>query len=273
MSEFLNRFLVVFAIIGLTACSSSQVEDETELGEDSEFAEDADTDAVPEDESEDLADDGEGEDDWNDEGDDEGWDDEAEGGAVADGDAGGEGEFAAADDTSFDSGAESGGFGDAAPEGGLVDYTVKSGDTLMKIAFETYGDLYAWRKIMENNGSIGDPNNVPPGTILRVPPAVQMSNSGERYLIKWGDTLGTISYDIYGQQKKWRRLWDNNRKLIHDPNKIYAGFYLYYLFTDQDAAEKQQLGMSGDTSPRQPAAAAAEAAPAADAGSDWGTNQ
>lgn len=112
-----------------------------------------------------------------------------------------------------------------------VHYQVKQGDTLMKIAFDNYGDLYRWKEIYEANKSkISDPSHVPPGTQLTLNGAgmVQIQRSGEQYLIKHGDTLGTISKDVYGTNTKWKKLWENNRQLIKDPSKIYAGFYLYY---------------------------------------------
>lgn len=121
--------------------------------------------------------------------------------------------------------------GHAAVSGDGMHYTVRRGDTLMKIAFENYGDLYRWREIYEaNRDQISDPNQVPPGTELTLNGAgmVTIERNGEQYLIKSGDTLGTISNDVYGTPRKWKRLWENNRQLIKDPNKIYAGFYLYY---------------------------------------------
>ena len=111
-------------------------------------------------------------------------------------------------------------------------YRVRRGDTLMKIAFEHYGDLYRWKEIYEaNRKAIKDPNHVPPGTKIVLSDAgmVTIERNGERYLIKRGDTLGTISGDVYGTRAKWKKLWENNRQLIKDPNKIYAGFSLYYV--------------------------------------------
>jgi nucleoid-associated protein YgaU len=111
-------------------------------------------------------------------------------------------------------------------------YRVRRGDTLMKIAFEHYGDLYRWKEIYEaNRKAIKDPNHVPPGTKIVLSDAgmVSIERNGERYLIKRGDTLGTISGDVYGTRAKWKKLWENNRQLIKDPNKIYAGFSLYYV--------------------------------------------
>jgi nucleoid-associated protein YgaU len=121
--------------------------------------------------------------------------------------------------------------GGAQMSGDAVQYSVKRGDTLMKIAFENYGDLYRWREIYEaNRAAIADPNNVPPGTQLSLSGAgmVQVERNGEQYLIHRGETLGIISKNVYGTPRKWKKLWENNRELIKDPNKIYAGFYLYY---------------------------------------------
>lgn len=111
-------------------------------------------------------------------------------------------------------------------------YTVKAGDTLMKIAFEVYGDLYKWRELYElNKDQIKNPNAIPGDVILKYnPPAspVTIQKNGEKYLIKKGDTLGTISQSVYGDKSRWKEIYENNRQLIKNPNKIFAGFYLYY---------------------------------------------
>jgi LysM repeat protein len=114
-------------------------------------------------------------------------------------------------------------------------YTVQKGDTLMRISWEQYGDLFRWREIYAlNKAKIADPNNVPPGTVLQIAgqgrsPASAMEHNGEQYLIVFGDTLGKISSKVYGSMGKWKMIWENNKRLIRDPNKIYAGFYLYYV--------------------------------------------
>ena len=162
----------------------------------------------------------------------------------------------------------------SAPTGEGVSYKVKRGDTLMKIAFENYGDLYRWKEIFEaNRAQITDPNAVPPGTQLTLNGAgmVQIERNGERYLIKRGDTLGLISNDVYGTPKKWKKLWENNRQLIKNPNHIYAGFYLFYqpearLTHDEEApavidgGSAQNLPFKGQG---QPAQNVAEVQPAA----------
>jgi nucleoid-associated protein YgaU len=152
---------------------------------------------------------------------------------------------------------------------GGVHYKVKHGDTLMKIAFEQYGDLYRWKEIYEANRShIKDPGNVPPGTELSLNGAgmVTIERNGDQYLIKHGDTLGVISNDVYGTTHKWKKLWENNRQLIKDPNKIYAGFYLYYQPEARMTQDTSAPGGSASNTPQnlpfknQPAAAVQTAA-------------
>jgi nucleoid-associated protein YgaU len=51
-------------------------------------------------------------------------------------------------------------------------HTVKSGDTLSKIAKEAYGDANAYMKIFEaNKPMLSDPNKIYPGQVLRIPQA------------------------------------------------------------------------------------------------------
>lgn len=119
------------------------------------------------------------------------------------------------------------------PSGPSESYSVRAGDSLMRIAFETYGDIYQWRKIWDlNRDRIKDPNRVPAGTVLKVEKPMNPVNvvgNGEKYLIRKGDTLGSIAQEVYGSKRQWKKIYENNRQLIKDPNKIYAGFYVYYL--------------------------------------------
>ncbi len=49
-------------------------------------------------------------------------------------------------------------------------YTVKSGDTLSKIAKEFYGDASEWKKIQAANADlIRDPDKIQPGWALQIP--------------------------------------------------------------------------------------------------------
>lgn len=110
-------------------------------------------------------------------------------------------------------------------------YTVRQGDTLMKIAFEKYGNVYRWREILNSNKTnIQDFNHVPPGTVLKIEGVeyLVIHRDGKPYFIIKNDSLVKISKKVYGTTKEWSAIWKNNPELIHNPNKIYAGFTLYY---------------------------------------------
>lgn len=54
--------------------------------------------------------------------------------------------------------------------GGERTYTVKSGDTLSKIAKETLGNAGAYMEIFEaNRDQLSDPDKIKPGQVLKVP--------------------------------------------------------------------------------------------------------
>ncbi len=128
--------------------------------------------------------------------------------------------------------------------GGSELYEVRAGDTLMKIAFMVYGDVYQWRRVLdENSDRISDPARLIKGTQLKVENAPNESyyDGHERYLIKEGDTLGLISSDVYGTQRKWKQLWQMNEGLVKDPNRIYAGFFLRYTMSEEERQEAERL--------------------------------
>jgi nucleoid-associated protein YgaU len=43
------------------------------------------------------------------------------------------------------------------------------------------------------------------------------------YEIKSGDTLGAVAKQFYGQASQYMRIFEANRDIIDDPNKIYPG--------------------------------------------------
>jgi nucleoid-associated protein YgaU len=111
-------------------------------------------------------------------------------------------------------------------------YQVKRGETLMQIAFKLYGDIGKWKEIKNlNSKSLSSNSSLKQGTQLKykAPDAPFVWNpAGAPYLIKTGETLGTISNSVYQTPKKWKSIWENNKPLIKNPNLIYAGFTLYY---------------------------------------------
>lgn len=124
--------------------------------------------------------------------------------------------------------------------GNMGSYTVEAGDTLMLVAFKVYGDYRKWREIARMNPSVNG-ERLTAGTVLSYDMPMQRfewSPKGMPYLVKRGDTLGTISSDKYGTTKRWREIYENNQPMIRDPNLIFAGFTLYYQ-TDRDVASEQ----------------------------------
>ena len=121
-------------------------------------------------------------------------------------------------------------------------YTVQKNETLMMIAFKIYGDYRRWKEIANvNTGSLNGNSMVKPGMVLNYIAPVQefvWNPEGNPYLIKTGDTLGSISKEVYTTTSKWKLLWENNRPLIKDPNKIYAGFTIYYLESGREVANQ-----------------------------------
>lgn len=128
----------------------------------------------------------------------------------------------------------------------MASYTVKRGDTLMKIAFMLYGDISRWHDLYSwNQGAISSYNNISVGMVLKFEDEGRFSRQllEYSYLIQRGDTLGGIAQSIYGRMEKWRKLQDYNRRLIKDPNRIYAGFLLYYEITPEEKQEAQSINL------------------------------
>jgi nucleoid-associated protein YgaU len=113
-------------------------------------------------------------------------------------------------------------------DGEQKSYTVEKNETLMMVAFKLYGDYGKWKQIAEWNG-ISNQTIMAGQTLKYVAPAQEFvwSPEGSPYLIKQDDTLGTISNDTYGDTKFWKDIWNNNKPLIKDPNKIFVGFTIY----------------------------------------------
>ena len=65
---------------------------------------------------------------------------------------------------------------DITATGGAADdtYTVKSGDTLSKIAKQLLGDANAYTEIFEaNRDQLSDPDKIKPGQVLKIPRAMK----------------------------------------------------------------------------------------------------
>lgn len=113
--------------------------------------------------------------------------------------------------------------------GEMAEYHVKAGETYMQIAFKLYGDVSKWKDIKTLNPQVKEVH-LRAGTKLKYERPAQefvWQPTGTPYLIKTGDTLGTISNSFYQTTAKWKELWQHNKKLITNPNRIYAGFTMF----------------------------------------------
>ena len=121
-------------------------------------------------------------------------------------------------------------------DGKIKSYKVQKGETLMLIAFKIYGDISKWKSIKQMNGTKLAKNSALRANMelnYKAPSREFVWNpEGTPYLIKNGETLGTISNSVYKTPKKWKNIWENNKPLIKNPNMIYAGFTLYYKGSD-----------------------------------------
>lgn len=142
--------------------------------------------------------------------------------------------------------------------GNIETYTVKPGDTLMKISFTLYGDIDRWKEIFDmNKGVIKKASRLKAGMQIKYDaPSSSFSPEqlGHTYEIKQGDTLANIADEVYGRKMKYKKLQKYNSKLIKNPNRIFAGFTLFYDITEQEVAEaearrKERMAGGGDAVP------------------------
>lgn len=106
-------------------------------------------------------------------------------------------------------------------------YTVEPGDTLSSISQRF--ELLSYRQILHVNHEIANPNLIYPGQVINIPKSVPMST----YMVKPGDTLGTIIYnynrelmEVYGHQITLNEVLAYNSK-IKNPNLIFPGMIIY----------------------------------------------
>ena len=115
----------------------------------------------------------------------------------------------------------------------VVEYTVKSGDTLSKIARSLGMEASDWRKIYTLNASVigRNPGNIRVGMKLKVPTQAakftpDLPNVVE-YTVKSGDTLSKIALSLGMKATDWKKIYDPNASVIGpDPNKIRVGMKL-----------------------------------------------
>ncbi len=106
-------------------------------------------------------------------------------------------------------------------------YTIKSGDTLWKIAAEYYGNGALWTKLYEDNRDvIADANLIRVGQQIKIYQG-QTGNSIDStvrtYAVQKGDTLWKISKKFYGKGWLWRIIYDANKDTIANYQSLRIG--------------------------------------------------
>jgi len=83
---------------------------------------------------------------------------------------------------------------EAAPaEGTIIDYTVKAGDNLRKIAQDIYGDAKKWVLIRDANPNV-DSTNLQPGERLIIPVVQQAEDQWNGFLANMGDLSDLLEW-------------------------------------------------------------------------------
>jgi len=115
-------------------------------------------------------------------------------------------------------------------------YTVQYGETLAGIAFNFYGSMQSdvIDRIFAANATLLREYGLQAGMVITLPaqglrqPVVQaqLSNAAGVYLVRAGDTLGSIAMHFFGSSAYWGRIWEANQPRIGSNNMIFEGQWL-----------------------------------------------
>jgi nucleoid-associated protein YgaU len=128
------------------------------------------------------------------------------------------------------------------PQGDTSTYVVRDGDDLTSIAIRLYGHAGGAQAIWSvNRDRLADPNVLPIGMELRIPPvwsvpavqqnplAGQVIEPGRRpakVRVGPGETLESLAQRFYGDRSMAPRLFEANRDLLRNPQLVVAGMEL-----------------------------------------------
>ena len=109
-------------------------------------------------------------------------------------------------------------------------HTVRDGETMSSIAGQWFGDVGKWDLIAKANPLV-DPSKLQIGQKLRLPAkdtrraplAVTVGREAQTYIVRSVDTLSGIAKAHYGDAMKYPEIFEANKPLLKDPDKIYPG--------------------------------------------------
>ncbi len=118
----------------------------------------------------------------------------------------------------------------------VIDYIVQPGDNLWKISAKFFGDGSHWRQIYtDNTNIIRNPNILRTGWRLKIyltagngltgaasTPGAASPFNGSSYVVQQGDNLWKIAGEVYGKTGRWRDIYEANRSVLANPERIYA---------------------------------------------------
>ncbi len=109
-------------------------------------------------------------------------------------------------------------------------YTVKTGDTLIKIAQKELGDGLRWTEIfLLNRATLRNPDQIFVGQVLIMPAAAVADGfvaSQRVYQVQKGDTLAGIAAAELGDAARWPEIFTLNRAVLTNPDLIVVGTML-----------------------------------------------
>ncbi|MBD5528072.1 MAG: BspA family leucine-rich repeat surface protein [Lachnospiraceae bacterium] len=122
----------------------------------------------------------------------------------------------------------------------FIIYTVERGDSLWKIAERFYGKGHGWRIIYQDNAAIiKNPGRLYAGQKLVIrltgnavlnpfletsaPVSDEIALAGTSYRVQKGDSLWTIARRAYGSGRLWNIIYEANKDVIADVERISEG--------------------------------------------------
>ena len=115
-------------------------------------------------------------------------------------------------------------------------YTWQQGDSFLALSERYFGSKLHVNRLLSNNEGLDD-GDLRAGDQILVPvraaaaaekaaPGTTPSGVASTYTVRSGDVLGTISQAVYGTSQSWRKIFDANRDLLADPNRLEVGMVL-----------------------------------------------